>query len=155
MTNTLFIDNPDMTQTKEIYDVFVEDERINPERVHYGRIIDLGVRECKRKDNGGEFEMLDVIVRGSNGKLFTKSFSIDFTRKFLMQLDKKVEDIYNAAVLFSVDRQYKSKISFFAFIARDEEASADCGEDVYYIAKYENEGEDKESVLKKLKALGL
>lgn len=109
-----------------------------------GIITGIQVRECTRKDEEKtKFNMIDLTVT-SDGRTYKKSYSVDFLRKYLVQLGIKAENAFNAAVMFKPKDRFKN-ISYLAFIGTD-------GNDFVTIPFVDEADAD---VLKKLKELGL
>lgn len=110
-----------------------------------GTITGIQVRECTRKDEDKtKFNMIDITVT-SDGRTYKKSYSVDFLRKYLIQLGIKAENTFNAAVMFKPKDKFKN-ISYLAFIGVDENTK-------FVTIPFVDEAD--QDVLKKLKELGL
>ena len=110
-----------------------------------GTIIAIAVRECTRKDEEKtKFNMIDLTV-SSDGRTYKKSYSVDFLRKYLVQLGIKAENAFNAAVMFKPKDKFKN-ISYLAFIGVSDDAE-------FVTIPFVDEAD--QDVLKKLKELGL
>lgn len=110
-----------------------------------GVITGINVRECQRRDEDKtKFNMIDITV-ASDGRTYKKSYSVDFLRKYLVQLGIKAENTFNAAVMFKPKDKFKN-IGYLAFIGVDS--------DTKFVTIPFVDGADQD-VLKKLKELGL
>lgn len=110
-----------------------------------GVITGIEVRDCVRKDEDKtKFNMIDLQVK-SNGKTYKKSYSVDFLRKYLLQLGIKAENLFNSAVMFKTKDKFKN-IGYLAVIGVDEETN-------FVTIPYVDEADA--DALAKLKALGL
>lgn len=83
-----------------------------------GIVSGCDVRTCKGES--GEFKMIDLIVKGEKNKVYKKSFSADFARKFFGQLGYKVRETIGAHVFFTEKKPYKNIARIGFWVANDE-----------------------------------
>lgn len=115
----------------------------------HGTIINVEPRKITPRDDRPEFTMVDIYVKDIKGRRFKKSYSVDFIRKYLNQLNITVIDLAGKQVLFKQRDEFKN-ISALTFIAVKE---LDDGSGVYPIqVSYINEPKDD---TQRWKSLGL
>lgn len=106
-----------------------------------GEITNYAVRECNGAN--GKFKMVDIFVTANKNKVYRKSFSVDFARKFFNQLGYKVRECIGAKVFITVKKPYNN-VGYMSFIVEDD------GE--LNVWKYQEFSEDAD---KQLDELGL
>lgn len=104
-----------------------------------GRIIDLDMKDIEK--DGACFTYITVIINAK--KIYEKSFTVDFLRKFLTQFEISGEDLLNKVVVFSLGRY--NKVIGLHLLNRGEDGD----ELVHYVDEHTTD------VLQKLKKLGL
>lgn len=82
-----------------------------------GEISNYGVRECNGAN--GKFKMVDVFITANKNKLYKKSFSVDFARKFFQQLGYKVRECIGAKVLITIKKPYNN-VGYLSFLTEND-----------------------------------
>lgn len=124
----------------------ISDETVyNDDGMLIGNISAIKVLERKTRE-GQPYNQIELSVRSTDGKTFTKRWSVDFTRKFLQQVGVKAEEIEGAVVIFKQKDNFRN-IGFFAFVVGICDENGEVGLD---IRRYIDEGTDFKDALKKL-----
>lgn len=124
----------------------ISDETVyNDDGMLIGNISAIKVLERKTRE-GQPYNQIELCVRSTDGKTFTKRWSVDFTRKFLQQVGVKAEEIEGAVVIFKQKDNFRN-IGFFAFVIAISDENGEVGLD---IRRYIDEGTDFKDALKKL-----
>lgn len=144
----LIINKPGM-KFEAIYDKLVNDDVFyNPDGIQIGFISGIEVLERKTRE-GQEYAQVQFNVKSSDGKNYSKRYSTDFARKYLMQLNVKAAETAGALVVFKPTGQYKN-IGWWAFVIGEAD---DEGDMIYDIQPYKDD--TISNVAEKLKKLGL
>lgn len=132
-----------------IYDKLVDDDVFyNPDGIQIGFISSIEVLERKTRE-GQEYAQIQFNVKANDGKNYSKRYSTDFTRKYLMQVNAKAADTVGCVVVFKPTGQYKN-IGWWAFVIGE---ANDDGDMIYDIQPYQDD--TISNVAEKLKKLGL
>lgn len=112
----------------------------------FGFIVDIDAKECVGKNNN-KFTLIEFSIKGQDNKRYRKTFSVDFMRAYLKQLDCEIQELTNVVVLVKPTGEYNN-IGKFAPVASMNWNS----DDAYFAAlKYINEPVVKDwDVFKKL-----
>ena len=118
----------------------IEDEMLDIEILQrnelIGYILDINARECTSK-NGSKFTLIEFIVKGSDNKKYKKTFSVDFMRNYLKQLNCKIQDLMNVVVIIKPTGEYNNIGKFFPI------GTSLTEEDTFILMRYINEPEVK------------
>lgn len=124
----------------------ISDETVyNDEGMLIGNISAIKVLERKTRE-GQPYNQIEISVRSTEGKTYTKRWSVDFTRKFLQQVGVKAEEIEGAVVIFKQKDNFRN-IGFFAFVVGISDEDGEVGLD---IRRYIDDGINFKDALKKL-----
>lgn len=112
-----------------------------------GNISEITSSEHSSKIDKTKYNMINLKIKGCDGKYYNKRYSVDFFRKLIKQLNIKVEYIENligATVLFKVKDKFKNITTpyFLAF---------DTANNNYHLCSYVDE--DNDDAINKLKKL--
>lgn len=111
---------------------------IIPEGHMVGIVIDIRPKECKGKD-GNKFTLIEFIIRGADNKRYKKSYSVDFMRKYLNQMNIKINSLKECAVSFRPSGDYNNAAAVGFIGASDEDL---CDVSVHYYVNEETSYDD-------------
>lgn len=132
---------------KDLWQEILSEEILrNADDLEIGVIESINILDKKTQD-GNAFQQFEYTVQAKDGKRYKKRYSIDFIRKYLIQIGRKANDTIGAVVVFRPQPKFKS-IGWFAFIDEIMEEDGRFHEIVSYI-DYDSDIADK------LKKLGL
>lgn len=94
--------------------ILIEEESIFKSANHIGRIQSIKIRECSNKETNEKFQMIDLIVE-EKASVYKKSYSVDFMKKLLGQMNCKSRDLLNLEVVFSVKQPY-GNVGYLGFV---------------------------------------
>lgn len=92
----------------------------NPNGIGIGYVDSIQLLDRTTKDNQ-EYTQIQFNIKSADGKVYSKRYSTDFARKYLMQLGIKAAETVGLAVVFKPTGKFKN-IGWWAFVTENEGA---------------------------------